>query len=285
MAAFCRNCGFSLGAGGTFCPQCGTQQTGPVNAGAAPAPPPPVPTAKSSTGLKIFLVVLVVLAVGLVGVVGGLYYVGHRLKQAVVARAERYGVDLHHTDSDSSSAALAKAYRVCDLLSKEDAAKLLGEPIDHTENRDSACLYYGPPGLSTKLAKEGFSNTTDRAGKPGGTVSAGEMADSVNKLVNSLAADAGKGPDGANELPLLNLMLAPTDGKTRMTALRMTKRVFGGIPGVAADIPDLGDSAVQLGNLGLNVLKGNALIQVIAGPVPQANEKQILVAREVLPRI
>jgi hypothetical protein len=79
-----------------------------------------------------------------------------------------------------------------------------------------------------------------------------------------------------------------------MTALTATKAIFGGIGkdsggggtgGFGADIPGLGDRAVRLANLGLNVLQGNALIRLIPGPVPDANNKTIAIARTILPKL
>jgi hypothetical protein len=51
------------------------------------------------------------------------------------------------------------------------------------------------------------------------------------------------------------------------------------------DISNLGDRAIRLANLGLNVLKGNTMIRLIPGPIPGANERAIAVARAIMPRI
>ena len=55
--------------------------------------------------------------------------------------------------------------------------------------------------------------------------------------------------------------------------------------GFGADIPGLGDRAVRLANLGLNVLQGNTLIRLIPGPIPDANDKAIAIARAILPKL
>jgi hypothetical protein len=81
------------------------------------------------------------------------------------------------------------------------------------------------------------------------------------------------------------------DGRPQMTALAAAKGIFGGIGadskggGLGADIPNLGDRAIRLGPLGLNVLKGDTVIRIIVGPVPDANNKSEAIARAVLPRI
>ena len=54
---------------------------------------------------------------------------------------------------------------------------------------------------------------------------------------------------------------------------------FGG------NVPNLGDKAVRLPKLGLNVLQGEILIRIIPGAFPDANAKIVDVARTVLPRL
>jgi hypothetical protein len=73
----------------------------------------------------------------------------------------------------------------------------------------------------------------------------------------------------------------------------ISKGIFGGMgagagagnAGLGTDIPNLGDRAIRLGPLGLNVLKGDTVIRIIVGPVPYANEKSIAIARILLPRV
>jgi phosphate/sulfate permease len=161
MANFCRNCGAPLGANFAFCPQCRTPAAGGANPMAAAAAPL-APAAKTGSGMKILLVILCVLAVGGVAVVGGLFYVAHRVKQAVVARASEYGVDIPSRGTGSSAASIELFRHPCDLLTKEEAASLLGEPIDRTEVRSGSCLYYGPVGLSARLGKESMSTMVNK---------------------------------------------------------------------------------------------------------------------------
>jgi hypothetical protein len=62
--AFCNSCGTTLEPAAKFCPKCGAGVPAAAVAPAAPAPPP----AKSSSGLKIVLIVLgVVVALGILG--------------------------------------------------------------------------------------------------------------------------------------------------------------------------------------------------------------------------
>jgi hypothetical protein len=89
------------------------------------------------------------------------------------------------------------------------------------------------------------------------------------------------------------MLMVAADGKAQMTAVTATKAIFGSIgrsadsPGIGfgADIPGLGDKAVRVPKLGLNVLQGETLIRVIPGPLPDADAKTIAVARAVLPKL
>ena len=100
-------------------------------------------------------------------------------------------------------------------------------------------------------------------------------------------------------MPLLMLMVEWDDGRSQFAALNMSKAIFGGIFRAAqadkadkgggmtfgAEIKGLGDEAVRMPKLGLNVLEGDTLIRVIPGPVPAADAKTIDVARAVLKKL
>ena len=263
-------------------------------------PPAPLPPAKKGSGLKILAFVLVFLVLAGVATVGGLYYVVHRLKQAAVEKAASAGVDLNSISSPVSSGTASKmrTYKACDLLSKTDAAAMLGEPIERIEDRGATCLYYGPAGLSGKLAQKGTADLMNQIQQPGAKVNGNDVTDSLSKLMGGLAAQAGAAGGGAapgtsGDVPLLTFVVDGEDGKPQMTALTATKAIFGGIgktasggtQGFGADIPGLGDRAVRLANLGLNVLQGNTLIRLVPGPVPDANAKTIAIARAILPKL
>jgi hypothetical protein len=302
MANFCSNCGAARGAASAFCANCGARQAAPAGPPMQTDPGPAAvlpPAAKTGSGLRILVFVLVFLMLAGVATVGGLYYVAHRLKQAVVEKAASVGVDLNSITSPegSNTASKIRTYKSCGLLSKTDAAAMLGEPIERIEDQGATCLYYGPPGLSGKLAQEGTADLLKQMQQPGAQVNGNDVADSLSKLVGGLAAagaaGAGDAPGSSGDVPLLTFVIDGEDGKTQMTALTATKAIFGGIAkgasdgkeGFGADIPGLGDRAVRLANLGLNVLQGNTLIRLVPGPVPDANTKTIAIARAILPKL
>lgn len=294
MASFCGNCGFALGATSKFCPQCGAQQAmGPAIPPSQPAAPPlRAPT--SSSALKIVVIVLVCVGVLGIGAVGSLWYVAHRVKAAVVETAQENGIDLHSfAPTAKTSSNRYRTHKSCELLSKEEAASMLGEPIERTEYQDAECMYYGPPGLSAKLAGDQASDVYKRAQSPGSKVAATDVATAMDQLVNNLGAAAGQ--TGSNgELPLLMLSVEE-DGKGAMMALNASAALVGGIahaadpegkaPSVGGPIKGLGDQAVRLPKLGLHVLQGDTVIGILAGPVPEADAKTIDIARLVLKRL
>ncbi len=289
MAGFCSNCGFPLGGNSAFCANCGTRHGGTAG-GPSPAAqfqqPAAAPVAaKSGSSFKVVVTVLACFVAAGILAVGAVLYAAHRVKQAVVEKAASYGVDLHASPSASSSTPSARHVRACDLLSKEEAARLLDQPIDRMEDHPGNCLYYGPPGLSEKLAREDTAGTLKRAQARGSDVGGGDVADSVTRLLGSVAAAQ---QPGGGDAPLLTLAVDWTDGKAQMTAMSILNAGVSraqALKGGSADIPNLGDRAIRLGNLGLNVLKGDAIIRIVPGPVPGANDKVIAVARAVLPRV
>jgi hypothetical protein len=303
MAGFCGNCGFQLDTSSKFCARCGAQQAIGNPAPYAPplsAPPMSAPAVRpqgSSSVLKVVVIVLVCLGVAGAAAIGGVWYLAHRVKEAVVEKAQENGIDLNSiTTPTKTSTNLHRTHESCELLSKEEAANLLGEPIDRTEYKDSACMYYGPAGLSAKLAGDKASDVYKRAQSPGSKVSAAEVATAFDQLVNNAGAAAGQTGSGG-ELPLLMLSVEE-DGKGAMMALNASAALVGGIahaadpePSASAraeiggQITGLGDQAVRLPKLGLHVLQGDTVIGVLAGPVPGADAKTIDIARLVLKRL
>jgi hypothetical protein len=241
--------------------------------------------------LKIVMIVVVCLAALGVGAIAAGYYAVHKVKQAVVAKAESYGVDLKSIPAPipSSPSPQTKVFRPCEILSKSEASALLGEPIERSAMMDEACLYFGPPGLAQRLATQETSEMMDQA-KAGARLNGGDVADTVTKMLGAATANSGQNGMPGGEAPLLTFLVDP-DGRAQMTAVAASKSIFGGIGkasgggGLGADIPNLGDRAIRLGPLGLNVLKGNTVIRIVIGPVPDANDKSVAIARAVLPRI
>jgi hypothetical protein len=295
MAGFCGSCGFPVGENGAFCPRCGTRQA-MAGAGAPPQPAAPaVSTAASGSGFKILVIVLVCLGVAGATGIGGLWYLAHRVKEAVVEKAQESGVDLHSIVPPAAATTNRhKVHKACDLLSKEEAARILGEPIERAEYQQESCNYYGPPGLSAKLAQDQAADIFKRTQAPGAKPGGMEVANGVGALIDSLGAAAGQTGSGG-EMPLLMLVVSDENARSVMAAQNASNALFSGIFKAAepdakgaqfgAQIQGLGDQAVRVPKLGLNVLQGDTMIRIIAGPVPDADAKSIDLARLVLKRL
>jgi hypothetical protein len=258
---------------------------------APPMAPPMAPT-KSSSGLKILVALLVILFVGGIAVVGGMIYVAHRVKEAVVEKAKDLGVELPASTAHTSSATPARIPKPCDVLSNQEVSSLIGQPIEHSEPMDQGCLFIGPAGLAAKLAQENAAGQVKQAEGPGGKVNPGEMATAMEQVMTTSGAAQGITGSGG-EAPLLMLTLNP-DGKSAVAAMSIANGIFGGIAQAASggkasmgfdEVPGLGDRAIRTPKLGLTVLKGDLAIGVIPGPLPDANPKCISVARAVLAKL
>ncbi|MBZ5600791.1 MAG: zinc ribbon domain-containing protein [Acidobacteriia bacterium] len=273
MASFCSNCGFPLGTGVVFCSKCGTRQA------SAPAPQPAVSggAAKSGSGLKILFVVLGVIFLLGVTAVAGLLYVGHRVKQAVVQEAHTYGVDLPTSSAAPSSSASARR-NPCDYVSKDEASRLLGEPIARTAPQDQGCAYFAPPGRSAQLAQQRGSDLSKQI-QSGKEMKPGDIVGALNRITSGVSTEGGDAP--------LLLVALDFDGAEQWAALTAGKALFGSIPraSISTEVPNLGDRALRMTPLGLNVLKGSTLIRIVPGPVPGADEISIAIAKVILSRL
>ena len=304
MATFCVGCGTPLGESTAFCPKCG-QVTGN-----RPNPVPytsVAPATKGGSAMKIIIVLLCCLAVGGIVVVGAVVYVAHRVKQAVVHTAAENGVDLNSlsVSSGDSGRALPKS---CDLLSRDEVSRLIGQPIERAETKNGTCEFYGPAGLSAKLAQEEGTDQLDRAKTAGADPKMNALE--VQRMLNRMGAANGNTEAGSTgsggELPLLVLNVS-ANGKSTMMALNLTKALVGaagksaagqqgetsdaeknksiGYVFVGSQVDGLGDKAMWTPQHGLYVLKGDTLLQVNPCVMPDFSNKGVAVARAVLPKI
>jgi hypothetical protein len=217
-------------------------------------------------------------------------YTAHRVKEAVVDEAKAYGMELPST-TEHSSATPRHIPRGCGVLSASEVSRLIGQPIERAEPQSNGCAYFGPAGLSAKLADQLSSSTFDKMKTPGSEIKEPEIANALMQLGDS--AQGGVLVENSHgEMPLMWLIFE-ADGKAAMTSLTMTKALFNGIGKAAgdkegvmgADIPGLGDRAVRLQRLGLSVLKGDLLVRIMAGPVSDPDSKTVAVARAVLNKL
>jgi hypothetical protein len=248
--------------------------------------------AKTSSGLKIVMILLVLLFVGGIVVVGGMFYLAHRVKEAVVEKAKDYGVELPQTSTARTSATPARIPKPCDVLTNQEVSTLIGQPIERSEPQDQGCMFFGPAGLAAKLAQENAAGQIKQADAPGGKVNPGDMATAMEQVLAS--SGAAQGVTGSGSEAFLVMLTLNPDGKSVVTAMGIANGIFGGIAQAAGagknstgfdEVPGLGDRAIRSPKLGLTVLKGDLAIGVIPGPLPDANAKTISVARAVLAKL
>ena len=213
----------------------------------------------------------------------------HRVKQAVVQKAAENGVDLSAITSPvpHSSDFHAKVRKPCDYMSTYEVSKVIGQPVERESAQENMCLYYGPPGLAAKLAEERMSGAMKKAeGGQSMEVSDFESMDEfVKKFAPEMVHDNG-------ETPLL-MIVVNHDGREAFTALAASNAIFSGIFKAAEakgisfshEVPGLGDKALRMPKLGLNVLKGDVVVSVMPGPIADSNAKSIQIARTVLERL
>ncbi|MGC2181966.1 MAG: zinc ribbon domain-containing protein [Terriglobales bacterium] len=77
--AFCNSCGATLDGGAKFCNKCGTTQPGAAATSATPAALTPAPPQKSSSALKVILIVVAVLVVLGIMAIGTVSFIGYRI--------------------------------------------------------------------------------------------------------------------------------------------------------------------------------------------------------------
>lgn len=291
MQGFCSNCGFPGSEGSAFCSRCGARQASAVQMPTASAPPASVTTAAAKGGGAGKILAIVGICVVGFGVlaIGGTYYAYHRLKAAVVEKASDYGVNLSSPTGAATSSPnnpRAKSLTACDLVSKEEMSADIGQPIDHIKREEQGCLYFGPPGLAAQLAKTKAEGISKQA-QSGAALDPAQTATAVTSILGAIAPQLG-GTDSSGEAPLIILAYEPVDGKVQMTALNIMNAGIvksDALKGGSLEVPNLGDRALRLANLGLNVLKGEAMIRIVPGPLPDPDAASIAVARTALGRI
>ena len=202
MANFCAKCGAAVSG-----PFCGVWPGAPTHGGPAqgqnvmppaapvaqpaaapvsqPAAAPPV---RTSSGVKIVLIVLgVFMLLGAMGV-GGIVYVGYRAKQKIAQMEKDYGVESNTSNGASSNGASssgtsfsdtsAASMRTfppskgsgCRLLEGQEAAKILGVAVERaeTETSDSEgdlCKYWVSAAERRRLIGEEMASSIAGLGK------------------------------------------------------------------------------------------------------------------------
>lgn len=153
MAGFCTKCGAPLGAG-KFCTGCGAPI--PASASASPSAPSPVaaapaaapaaypataPPAKSSSTMKVLLIVFGALALFFMVAMGSCFYVGYRIRQ----KARQF------TQESANIPAYRGTRDACKLVTAADVSEALGVPaqVAHSSSSNVCQFKFGEGGAKT----------------------------------------------------------------------------------------------------------------------------------------
>ncbi len=275
MAQFCTSCGTQIAEGTRFCTGCGAlqNQAGVPAAAAAPAPAPIPPAAKSSSALKVILVVVGIFflmgALALVSVI----YTAYRVKHRVEAAAREQGVDLGAlTASRSVSGRLPDP---CSLLSTSEASDILALKVVSAESSGNTCTYH-----TATLNAEEQQDKIAQAMKELDAKGADAEKDPSKALEGITKAFGGAMAGGAGGFSVeLN-----RDGRQALNAMRLALGMAGG-KGLTKKIEGLGDDA-QMGPMGSMLMfrKGDLGVQ-IDGRMITGQEKLTAMAQKIASRL
>lgn len=286
MASFCGNCGAPLGQS-TFCAQCSARAVLQPAASSPSSYSVPVSAAKSGTSfLNIAVIAGGLLFLFGAFAIGGIYYAGHKLIGGVDrATGQAPGTLANSMRAAAASAADAERGRDpkrdgCLLLPKEQAAAILGVPIERIDGKPNEreggehCEYF----IQRETAEESAEMVSKKltALKPGSTAKNGPE-DLIKTLGRAAAATS---PDG----PFFSFTVEREDGQVQFVAFKAAN-VLGGADPLKSSEPlsGLGDrAAMGPMNSMLCVVTGNTSIMLDLTQVPQARGKGIALAKAIL---
>ena len=274
MIKFCTNCGGQVSDAAAFCVNCGAA----LKAGRPCAAPAPVggSTGRGSPVVKILLICAgVLLLFGALGI-AGLFYAGYRVKHKIEEVSKKYGID---TDKLSGSAPVARHVNPCSLLPQEEAAQILGVPIERTERNESpgasVCHYYGKP-VSAEESSQQLSKAMEAVQQPKGQAAAG--LDGVENLTKTILGGVTGGA------AYFSVTVNWEDGRTDLAAMKLLTAAGG--PEMKTSLPGIGDEAL-LGPMNslLVFVKGATGVQIDLRMVPNGREKGIAMAKAIASRL
>lgn len=274
---FCPYCGSHVSS--AFCPNCGRPLGKPT-----PSPDPSatavsstLPPATSGSGL-LFSVVGSLIVLGLIAAMAAMY-VGHKVKQV----ASEYGVNLSSRSRERIGA--AHSYDACALLSKDEAAEILGTEIAHVKPGDrgivSRCEFY-----PAKASDEDISGAVDRlkqlGNQPDSPQKNGEVQDALTKMARGAITDPSS--------PILTIAVDGRSGRSNMTSFAGAYRIISGVTkgsGIKAaeDLSGIGDRAVLGGVGNMMFLKGDTSVELDGPAVLGSKDKAIALARRIAARL
>jgi hypothetical protein len=305
MASFCTNCGTPVI--GQFCTKCGAAiqeaaaQSRTAVPPANPAPqgaPPPPQAVRTSSGIKILLVVLAgLLLLGAVGV-AGIVYVGVRAKQKIQELKNDYGIE-----SEGASGTAASSIRKfppsqgsgCKMLEGQEAAQILGVAVERAEfdpNGPSGtlfCKYWVSASERQRLIKEEIGASVAAMGKA--DTKSGQM--DIENLLGGAAGALNEANGGNKDSEYaFSLQVWQKNGKEQWekmeSAQARTKDAAGADVAAVAmqSVQGIGDRAIELpAGHSIMVLKGDTFFLLGFQQFVPGRDKTAALARVVAGRI
>ena len=291
MPAFCKNCGTPLAPPSAFCVKCGAQ-----TAASAPvaSPAPVVTPGKGVSLLKVGVIALSILALLGVMSAAGLYYAAHRLVKNIESVTGEGSVGNAMSSVASAARSASREHRHkekldgCLLMSKEDAAEILGVEITKADSQPTAnhdgehCDYYAKPrsveedAEKTKQSLNALRDSKD--GQPNDKAIADMVKNYSRTMVN---AEGGQ--------PYFTFTVDRDAGAAAFTGFKMGNSLASAASGGTAkseELAGLGDDAsLGIGESMLCVRKGDAVIILELSQVPDGKTKGIAMARKILSRL
>lgn len=262
MSNFCASCGAATG-GGKFCPKCGAAQGAPsVNPSLSQSPYAPPPR-RGSPVLKIVLAV-----VGLFLVAAGFLIVkGYYFVRETVQEAKNLGPANMHPAQETKAG--------CELLSKEDVAKILGTAIAAAKGNEAGemreyCNYLSAANVAAETAKPKDDDDTEK------DAPAKDHKPSLKDL-ESLAKQIS---ESAKNRPLLVVQVYRGNGAVPVFGIKTADRLTGN--GIQ-NVPGPWDEAYFAPqNAQFAVRKGNNAIMLDLTQVERKRDVGIALAKEFI---
>jgi hypothetical protein len=195
------------------------------------------------------------------------------MKDRVERVAREYGVD-----SSGPRGPSAHRVDVCSLLTKEEAAEIIGVPIERVEPAGpNECRYFGQA-PSQEDREKAIEDARHKLEESKGDEPDMKAAENMTKnVLGGMANGAG---------PSFSVKVDWEGGHAAVKAMKMTMGAIAGNAKLAQSVPGLGDEAV-LGPMNSMLLcaKGDTAIFIDLRMLPNGRERGIDIAKRVLSRL
>jgi len=217
-------------------------------------------------------VVLGLLVLGAIGV-GGLIYAGYKVKNRVERAAREYGVD-----PSSPRGPSARRVDVCSLITRDEAAEIMGVPLDRVEPVGSSeCRYYGKA-LSEEERQKQIDDLQDKLkDAKGQDPDMRAVEDMTKNMVAGMAGGAGRS---------FSVKVDWEGGHAAVKAMKLTMGVISGDTKLTESLKGVGDEAV-LGPMAsmLVFAKGDTAVDIDLRMLPNGKERGVEIAKKVASRL